>query len=499
MKIAAVLILALALAGCAPDISYDSCYALDPFYVLDAAGIDAGKYIEGLKEEIRETEHDSWGLGDSYLILARMENSSEHYRKACMHFSEYEPGSAEESAVLYETMAGINCSGKRDEYMRAAADEWEKLGVDWRVKLLEGILEKSPELEFDTEKISPKINLSEFSSITIGKTKVEIKEGDRVLPQMDRVYRDWLGLQMNQNPFSGEILAVFSERLTYDEYELREDIGWHEGGRMRDLKNRLGITPISSAGAIVARHEGKWYAPDEKGIFRFEVPLDKVSYPTTRFFSESIGMIVDTHGVNMLAEQAIRKNADAVLSDCDHEDKTKAAVYLSEKNISVICFPDRYAYYALGHGAKLVSSPVWRFEGNRMIYGDAPLTLEKNQKIVVTNADIGKAYAIWYYTTPWLYFTEINKTFPLEIIPAVVDSFNQTNKVYAIARKYDAEVVAARVFNSYDYEQAKRWLLQNESNKIVLFHSTMYPYGILLMQEFLDQVSFGDVNPEGIH
>ena len=37
----------------------------------------------------------------------------------------------------------------------------------------------------------------------------------------------------------------------------------------------------------------------------FEVPLDKVLYPTTRFFSDDLAVIMDTHGVNMLVEQAI--------------------------------------------------------------------------------------------------------------------------------------------------------------------------------------------------
>jgi hypothetical protein len=58
-----------------------------------------------------------------------------------------------------------------------------------------------------------------------------------------------------------------------------------------------------------------------------------------------------------------------------------------------------------------------------------------------------------------------------------------------------ANVIAARVFNSNDYESLKRWLYQSSKRKVILFHSSSYPYGYLLFKEFPEQTTFDDPNP----
>lgn len=496
MKKELLLFLALIiLASCAP-VNYDPNYELEPDYVLKAAGFNKTKYIKELNNEIKG---DEWGIGDSYLILARLENSTEYYKESCENFFEFEPKNSEEKAILYETIASLNCKNKREKYLKKAIKEWEKSGVEWRVNLLKDILKgkNTTNTEFETSEIKPKLSLSEYDKIIIGKTKIEVDKNDKVMTQVDRVYRDWLGVQINQNPFYGELLAVFSERLFYNKTWLKENIGWHEGGRTRDIKKTTGIEPETATGTIVIRHKGKWYAPDEKGIFKFEVPLDKVSYPTTRFLTKNIGMIIDTHGINMLVEQAIRNNATTIIGCCDHPAKIKAAVYLSEQGKKVICFTDLFLFKALGHDTKIIGSPVFKIEKEKIIYGNAPIELEKNQKIIVSKADIGKTYAIWYYDAPALYFSEINKTFPLNIIPVSLDNFNQTKKLYAKARAENASAVATRIYELDDYKQAKKWLQEDKKNKLILFHSTSYPNGVLIMQEFEGQISFDDPNIEG--
>ena len=75
-----------------------------------------------------------------------------------------------------------------------------------------------------------------------------------------------------------------------------------------------------------------------------------------------------------------------------------------------------------------------------------------------------------------------------------IDAFNQTDKVYAKAREINANIIASRVFNSYDYNQAKEWLEESEEHKLILFHSTSYPYGVLISQEFPEQTGFDDPN-----
>lgn len=486
-----------------PKLTYDPSYTLDPSYVLKAAGYDKQEYIKRMESELLGFPRTVTILGaaDSYLVLARLDNNSDYYSRSCELYLNYKPKDDEESAIIYETLASLNCRNKKKDYLNKAAESWANLGILWRADILRAIASgKDPQLKFETSKISPVLNLSAFDAVLIGNTKIEVSQDSKVTTQVDRTYRDWLGVQLNQSPFKGVFLTTFSERLSYSKDELREDIGWHEGGRSKDIQKYIGTKPVPVTGTIVAEYKGRWYASDDSGIFRFEVPLDKISYPTTRFLAKNIAMIVDTHGVNMLVEQSIRKNADVVLSDCDHEDKVKAAAYLSSKGIKVICFPDRFVYRALGHNLDLVGSPVWRFDDQKkkMLYGGSNVTLVRGQKIVVTNADIGKTYAIWYYTTPWLYFSEINKTFYLDIIPAVIDGFNQTYIVYDTARYTNSSVIATRVFNSYDYAQARLWLSEDTNHKIILFHSTMYPYGIILMQEFPSQISFDDPNPKGL-
>jgi hypothetical protein len=459
-----LLLLLLFLVSC----SYDPNYDLDPYFVLDAAGLDY--YME--------EPTDTFAKADSYLIEARMSSS---YSKACKEYNKIKPNSNEEQAIIYETLASLNCNNKRDEYLQKAIDTWD---VIWRKEILNGILINNTILQFNTTEIQPNLDLSNTNQITIGKTTIDTTN-TTLVTQVDRVYRDWLGGQL-QNPFEGNVLTTFSERLTYSKDELRADIGWHEGGRIKDLN----LQPITATGTIIAKYNNTWYAPDEKGVFQFEVPLDKVSYPTTRFLTKDIAMIIDTHGINMLVDQAIRNNATLVIGCGDHPGKAKAALYLASKNISIISFTDLYTYKTLGHNANILGSPVW--EDN--IIGNAPINITKNQKIIVTNVTI-TTYAIWYYQTPMLYFQEINKTFPLEIIEVNLNQFNQTEIIYEKARETNTSLVATRIFNYYDYNQARTWMYENNENKIILFHSTAYPYSIALMKEFKGRISFDDPNP----
>jgi len=478
---------------------YDPNYELDPSYVLTVAGFDKDLYADGLKNQISQT-NNSWALGDIYLILARLENKSEYYQEACLHFSKYEPQDEEEKALLMETLGSINCNNYKTVYFRKAADVWRTMGVGWRAELLERIMvdEHNDVLEFETSSIKPNLNLSAHNKILIGNTSIEVTADSNVVTQVERVYRDWLGQQLLQDPFRGEVLVVFSERLSYNESSLREDIGWHEGGRVRDLKRVVGKMPLPVTGTLAAQKDGRWYAVDDKGVFQFEIPLDKISYPHTRFLTKDIAMIIDTHGLNMLVEQSIRKKAEVVVSDCDFPGKAKAAKYLSDRGVEIVCFPDRFVYQALGHDLKLVGSPVWRAENKRVVYGGAPIELRKGQIVVVSSVKDYENYGLMYYDAPSRYFSEINKTFPLKLISVGLDDFSQLQRVFDEAEKLGGNVVGARIFSQDDYEAAKVWLEGDGNNKIVLFHSTMYPYGIVLMEEFEGQVSFNDPNPVGL-
>jgi len=465
-------------------------------HVLNAAGRDVGEFAQELAG-LLERNLSADARADIMLMLGRI---TQNDTLVCDSLPVYDAAitqaqNPEQQALLYETIASLDCGRNKRAFLREAARRWRQLNVSWRAKLDEQLASGSKvKLRFDTGEIAPALAPQDASRIIIGETAITLMPGDRVLTQADRVKRDWLGLQAEQSLFGDQILTTFSERLTYNASELREDIGWHEGGRMRELVN-VGIVPVVAYGTLAARQRDKWYGTDEQGVFRFEIPRDKISYPTTRFLRDDLVVLMDTHGVNMLVEQAVRNNVSAVLSDCDHPGKVKAAKYLSDNGIPVACFPDKYAYLALGHNLQLIGSPPVRQEnGSHIMLGGQPLSIAADETIVVMNGT-DWPYALWYYQTPANYFSALRAAVPLKLEFVQIADFNQMRSVVKRAEKLKAQVIAARVFNSNDYGELKRWLLASPHHRAVLFHSSSYPYGYLLLKEFPEQTTFDDPNP----
>lgn len=471
-------------------------------YTINAAGINKTRLINQL-EDIRTNSTDAWTRADATLLQGRITNNDSMICSSLEHYDRIQAHTPEERALYYETGAAIGCGRNKRAFLEEAADAWRDAGYAYRAELDEALSTGHlPKLTFDknatganttvisgyTSPLTPAIINKE--TVTIGNTTFVFPKNSTLLTQVDRVHRDWLGGQI-QNPFNASILTTFSERLTYNASELRADIGWHEGGRTREFVQH-GLNYGVGVGTLVAEHEGRWYASDERGVFRFEVPQDKLFYPTTRFLHERIAVIMDTHGVNMLVEQAIRKNADFVVSDCDHPGKVYAAKYLSDHDIPVLCYPDKYVYTATGHGLRLAGSPPVKFTNNRAIVGNRPVIITPQDHILAVNAT-DSPYALWYYQTPTSYFQQ----FPaLNISHITLTDFNQQDKVVNRARAINATIIATRVFNSHDYYSLKDWLEEDETHIAILFHSASYPYGQKLLNEFPTQTSFDDPNPQ---
>ncbi len=465
-------------------------------YVLKAAGINVTGFASNLSSMLSKNL-SSYARADIMLMLGRITeddamicDAQPYYDKAIM-----ETNNTEQQALIYETIASIDCGRNKRAFLLEAAKRWTLLNNSARAKLDESLaMSLKMNLKFDTEEIIPELDARNASRIIVGQTSVVLEPDNKVLVQSDRVKRDWLGLQAEQDLFGNQVLTTFSERLSYDESELRSDVGWHEGGRTKELVS-AGILPVVAYGTVVARLREKWYASDENGVFRFEVPLDKLQYPTTRFLRDDVAVIMDTHGMNMLVEQAVREKVDAVMGCCDHPGKIKAAAYLSEKGIPVICLTDKYLDLVLGQDLSIVGSPPIKNEGGRIVFGRQPVQFLTNEKIVVMNAT-SLPYALWYYQTPANYFSTLNAAVPLNIEYVQINDFNQMNKVVQKARQLRADVIAARIFSSNDYAELKKWLQESEKRRIILFHSSPYPYGYLLLKEFPEQTSFDDPNPE---
>jgi len=465
-------------------------------YVLNAAGKNVSEFARNLSEMLAGGL-SAYARADIMLMLGRITRIN---TLVCESLPFYdlalkEIGDAEKQALIYETIASLDCGRNRKDFLLEAAKLWKFLNNTARAKLDESLaMSRRIKLNFDTSDIEPALSLQNASRIIIGKTSFVLHAGDRVLTQSDRVKRDWLGLQVEEDIFGSQILTTFSERLEYNSSELREDIGWHEGGRMKEL-GAAGIGSVVAYGTLVARLRDRWYASDENGIFRFEVPLDKLQYPTTRFLRDDIAVIMDTHGINMLVEQAFRNNVSAVMGCCDHPGKVKAAAYLAEKGIPAVCLTDKYLYLALGHNLTVVGSPPIKHRGNSVIIGARPLYISVNETIVVMNAT-GLPYAVWYYQTPAGYFNALKEAVPgLKPEFVQVNGFNQMANVVRNAEMLKSNVIAARVFNSNDYDALKRWLYASPKRKAILFHSSSYPYGYLLFREFPAQTTFDDPNP----
>ncbi len=475
--------------------------------VTEAAGTDKQRLLNQLKNIASNEKADFWARADATLIIGRLTGNDTLICESLQFYDQINSTSHEEKALIYETSASLGCGRNRQAFLKEAAKEWKAIGNTFRAELLEKLSTGTRQkINFDKANnanttvisgyktpITPKLAKTNAESVIIGKTTITLDNNSIIVSQDDRVYRDWLSGQL-ANPYGPNILTTFSERLTHNQTELLPEIGWHEGGRIKELKT-INLTHIPAVGTLVARHKDRWYAVDNNGTFRFEVPIDKLSYPTTRFLRRDLAVIIDTHGVNMLVEQAIRYNASAVISDCDHPGKVYAAKYLSENGIPVVCFPDKYAYLALGHKLALVGSPPMTITQDKAVIGNRPIKITVKDKIVAANST-DDAYALWYYQTSASYFDTLAQAIPLNITYVSLDDFGQMNKITAKAREIKATIIATRVFNSDDYSAIKQWLDESPTRKAILFHTASYPYGQKILREYTNQTTFDDPNPE---
>ncbi|MBW2969870.1 hypothetical protein KY319_01980 [Candidatus Woesearchaeota archaeon] len=454
-----------------------------------AAGTNTTKLLELLERTANDEKADNWARADAKLVIGRLTKNETQICESLAYYDKIKPQTPEEQALIYETSASMGCGRNREAFLRAAAQAWKTAGNNWRAELMERLAKGKLNLKFEPKTIEPA--LKNATSAIIGKTTITLNSSSLLVSQEDRVYRDWLGGQI-ANPYGPELLTTFSERLNYNTTELMPEIGWHEGARIKELQ-KTNLTHKTAVGTLVARKNGEWYAPDENGIFRFEVPIDKLSYPTTRFLRRDLAVIIDTHGINMMVDQAIRENATAVIGCCDSPSKVQAAEYLSEKGTAVICLTDKDVYLALGHNTTIAGSPPIEVKEDKAIIGNRPIKITQEDRIVALNATEDK-YALWYYQSPAAYFEELSKAIPLQVEYVTINDFGQMEKATQKARETKATILATRVFNSQDYNAVKKWLDEDPERKVILFHSASYPYGQKIFQEYTS-ATFNDPNP----
>jgi hypothetical protein len=315
----------------------------------------------------------------------------------------------------------------------------------------------------------------------LGASAIHVAPGETIGCQVERTVRDWLSYQ-------------FAWDFTARSPSPEELVPWHEGSRLRDILEATPAEILPLSGVLAVRHGDRWLAADDQGVFRFQVLIDKIEYPTTRVY-RNVALIVDTHGLSALVEPAARRGARLVVACGDTPYKAEAAWWLAQLGIDAYFPCDRMVGDLLGYqgrGTLIGSAPV-RAESGAAVIGDRPVRFSVAETVVAedTHADGG----FQYYDAPARYFRRLAEALPIHVEYAEVTGPDQSQRVVDHAQLVAAQVIAVRVRTDEDARPVRAWLAASRSNRAVLFHSAPYPAGNALFREFPGQTTFGDPRP----
>ena len=375
------------------------------------------------------------------------------------------------------------CGRNPAAHFRRAARSAQALGFAWKARTYEDIAAGRFRPRFGGTVIERRLAVPQGArTMVLGRSTIRVAPGGRIGVQLERTVRDWLSYQMEydfsgRGPVPGEILD------------------YHEGARLREVlaAGPAMVEPLYAT--IVARRGDSWYAPDEKGVFRFEVLPDKIEYPTTRGFGD-LALLVDTHGLSALVASAAERHVALVLGCADHAAKAEAAYHLARLGIDGYFPCDRFVGDLLGYvgeGVLLGSAPV-RIEGGRAIIGDRPVELRLDEVFVVQDTSLAGRYQ--YYDTAARYFRRLARSVPLQLIYVPVEGPGESGRVTGKAEELGCSAIALRVETEEDYRPVRDWLAASRERRAVLFHSAPYPAGYRLFAEFPGQTTFGDPRPQ---
>jgi len=336
---------------------------------------------------------------------------------------------------------------------------------------------------------------SAFSkTIILGTSKITIPKGANIGTQVDRVIRDiaWKDSKydIRVNPFR---IAGKEDIVPYMEGYLSQQLVEFADAKI------IGLAPT-----IAIFKNGEYYAADGDGNFPFRIDPSKTMYESAFINKKGFSIFVDSHGFNMIAQQAIRihkiKKLDLVIACMDIESKANAALYLAKNGINAYGPCDRFGFSLLGYKKNnpnavtiIGTAPIKNSNGGAVI-GDQPVRFSTDETIVVQYTDRG--YPDQYCDTPWRYFHALNKLYDLNLdIRDVYANVGEMKLVIEEAEKIDSKIIAIRVFNQQDADSVAKWLIEDRENRAILFHSAPYKPGYDLFFTFPTQTSFGDFSP----
>jgi hypothetical protein len=336
--------------------------------------------------------------------------------------------------------------------------------------------------------------------MVIGNSKIELKPGDTIGVQVDRVVRDvaWVNSTFGANRLPDHVPVNSSDVVPY-----------MEGARVRDMMNwaSVQVMPLTPARAQprLSKSSGQtlYYAADGRGNYNFLVDPSKINSAVKPSNNENdVVILPDTHGFNMIAEQAYlnRDKLHLAVACMDLPSKADAALYLAQNGINIYAPCDRFASELMDYKRKygvnttIIGSAPIRKTTDGAIIGAQPIRIELNETIVVQFTD--KGYPDQYSDTPWRYFTALSEAygFNLNLVKANANA-GEARLVVNLAIQSHAKVIGVRVYNYQDYEAVATWLKQDTTRRAVLLHSVAYD-GVYLFRDFPEQTTFGDLNPQ---
>ena len=377
---------------------------------------------------------------------------------------------------------GPECGQDGSHDLKKAAELAQQAGLTAQSKMLRRLSGQELEPHFGDVEVATSLSVPPNpKTMILGRSTIEIPQGLRVGTQVARVARDWISYQMKWD-------------LTGDPLPATSILDYHEGRLAKSLISMAAAEVYPLGGTLVAKKGEKWFASDETGVFRFEISVDKLQYPTTHA-AGSFGWIVDTHGISALVNQVLQRHLPLVLGSGDSESEAKAAFYLAQRGVNVVFPGDRYQDLLLGYQAKgilLGTAPV-KQSGSKVLLGGQPVYFSLREPIVVE--DTKPPFPIGYYDAPARYFRRLSEFAPLNLHYVSVEAPDEIWKVLERAMQLKATAVAVRVAAEGEYETLRGWLVESRQHRAILFHSGLYPYAQPLFEEFPRQVTFGDLRP----
>jgi hypothetical protein len=428
---------------------------------------------------------DPWVRAEVEYILGRMNGDA---GRLCRAFDAFlglrRSGRRHRRLHAAETLAftAPECGRDPSPYFQRASRLAGKLGDAWKAGVYEALAAGSFQPTFGEATIERRLEVPDGTvAFVLGASAIRVEAGTVVGAQIERVVRDWLSYQM-ESDLSRAVAS--SDRLLW----------YHEGARLRDLLEAVPAKVLPLSGTLAARQGDRWLAPDEHGVFRFQVLPDKVRYPTTRA-SGNLALLVDTHGISSLVAAAVREDADLVVGCGDSTGKARAAFHLAKLGKDVYFPCDRYVDELLGYDAPgvLLGSAPLRQEGRLAIIGDRPISFGIDEVIVVQDASLRGRHQ--YYDAPARYFRRLAEALPLRIEWVEVENPGESGRVVRRAEETGATAIAVRVETEEDYGPVREWLAGSTARRAILFHTAAYPAGYRLFQEFPAQTTFGDPRP----